>query len=457
MSQVDAVLGRMNPVPDGVAPPIERLWARLEAEGRAPTGPPRPERPTRRRGLASAALVAALVAVAIAVGAGAVVLLHSSHHSTGGPPASHQVLPSPSRGLVGILGVLRRPQTAADRDLGPALTMSLRRIRAGTPVMSLVRRVGLTPGGGNVVLVPVRPKGGRWPSRLAGGGTGLRLAVAAAGGVACCLTPGQIDRGGNWVSGAGLSGNSYVIIVPDGVARVSVALSGHVAARVHENVAELSVPRGVENIGTFPMTWFGPSGAVVKRFLSSLTPQQRAAAQRERLLRYDARAKMTISSAILRDFPLFGAGAVPGTFGAGAARFTITQPRLSALPTGDLEGGQGVDPMDVRDTRLVTLAGGLHFWLFAGRVICIDAPSQLGLCSLTGSLVATIPQRDPRLVIAVVPRATRTISLRTATGLRTVPVHDDVAVASARGVRSVTFMSGRARVTQPIERYLTSK
>ena len=455
MTQVDTVLRRMNPVPDAAAPPIERLWERLEAAGAATAAtaePLRPARSPRRRGLASAVLVATLVTVAIAVGAGAVVLLHSSHRSTGGPPASHQALPSPARGLVGILGILRRPQTAADRDLGPALTTSLRRIRAGTPVMSLVRRVGLAPGSGNVVLVPVRPRAGRWPVRPSRGGTGLRLAVAAGGGVACCLTPGQIDLGRNWMSGAGPSGSSNVIIVPDGVARVSVALPQRVTATVHENVAVLSLPRGVENITIFPMTWFGPLGAVVKRFPSSLSRQQQAAAQRERLIRYDARAKMTISRAILRDFPLFGAGATTGKFGAGGARFTITQPLLSALPTGILDAGQGVDPIDVRDTRLVTLAG-VHFWLFAGPVFCIDVPSQLVLCSRTGSLVASIPQRDPRLVVAVVPRATRTISLRTAAGLETVAVHDDVAVASGRGVRSVTFDSGRGRVTQPIEHY----
>jgi hypothetical protein len=137
--------------------------------------------------------------------------------------------------------------------------------------MSLVRAAGVTVGGQKVVLVPVRPPVGElWPTSgpAKGGSTGTRLALLSGGG-GCCSTPAEIEAGQAWSSFGSAAGNYIVLVVPDGVARVTIGLARPVTSAVHDNVAAFSVPRPVENLGVYPMTWLGPSGKVLKRFAPS--------------------------------------------------------------------------------------------------------------------------------------------------------------------------------------------
>lgn len=410
----------------------------------------RPERPGRRPGWSSTLVAVALVAVTLAIVVGAVVTLRPAHRTGGGPPAVQSPLPSPARGLVGILGVLRRPQTPADRDLGPLLTRVVRQSRVGTPVMSLIRVAGVAPDGQKVVLVPMQPRNGAWPPRAGETGSGLRLGLFAGGG-GCCSSPAAIDAGQGWVSAGSGSGNYVVLVVPDGVARVTVAFSHPITAPVRNNIAVFAVPQAVENLNIYPMTWFGTSGQVIKRFASSLSPaptRAQAAAQRARDINDDRRANVKTSQTILDTFALFRPDSPGGTFGAAAARFTLTRPPLAALPSFVLGTGSGPGyTMDVNNARRLRTPGGLQLWLLAGRVICIYGPSpQNGVCTagpgstLRFGLESTFtPPTGPRLLVAVVPNPNRTIALRTTTGNRVVAVHDGIAVAIATGVTSIEF------------------
>jgi hypothetical protein len=203
-----------------------------------------------RRCSARLLVVLATIAVIAAVGMTAV----SSGHST----------TNTKRGLVAILGILRRPQTQADLDLGPQRTAALGRIGGGrTPVMSLIRLAVTPPDGRKVFLVPMRPTGHRATN------TNLTLAVFAAGGAGCCVTATEIEAHGSW--GSGGPPEQLVAIVPDGVAKVSALIlrppdfkhSDAVTATVHHNVVVFSLHRAIDSPGGF--IWYGRSGAVLKR------------------------------------------------------------------------------------------------------------------------------------------------------------------------------------------------
>jgi hypothetical protein len=272
MSDPIELLRAANPVPACPAPAIERLWDRL---GTDPEG--RPSRAPRGAWL-SRLVATGAVALALAVGAVAVLALHPAR------PAAPRVagagaLPSPARGVIGILGVLRRPASAADRLRGARLR-SIERLVAGTPRVARARLATVTPWGAKVFLVPVGPPTAssiaRLPKllrgsaplrqRLASWHGGLRLMVLASG-LACCATARAIEGGGDWSTGGSGSLNWVVLVVPDGVARVTVPLpGGTVAAGVQGNVAAFEVPRGVENLSAYPMTWYGSSGAILRRF-----------------------------------------------------------------------------------------------------------------------------------------------------------------------------------------------
>lgn len=203
-----------------------------------------------RRRSARLLVVLAIVAVVGAVGMTAV---------SGGHDATIT-----KRGLVGILGVLRRPQTKADLDLGPQRTAVLGRMGRGrTPVMSLIRLAATPPDGRKVFLVPMRPAG------QTANNTNLTLAVFAAGGAGCCITAANIEAHGSWASGG--PPEQLVTVVPDGVAKVSALIlrppdfthSDAVTASVHNNVAVFLLHRAIDSPGGF--IWYGPSGAVIKR------------------------------------------------------------------------------------------------------------------------------------------------------------------------------------------------
>jgi hypothetical protein len=183
--------------------------------------------------------------------------------------------------------VLRRPQTKADLDpallqeLGQRSISPLAALR--TPVRSLIRLAAVTPWGDKVFLVPFkrpsRPQIAKLPARLrrrvarwlARAGHGLKLGLFAGGG-GCCDTTAHIEAAGSWISG-GPSPNWLVLVVPDGIARVTVSpaptqADEHpqaITAAVHNNVAAFEVQQPVEDLYIDKMVWYSPSGSIVKR------------------------------------------------------------------------------------------------------------------------------------------------------------------------------------------------
>jgi hypothetical protein len=117
-----------------------------------------------------------------------------------------------------------------------------------------------------VFLIPVTH------SRAAGSGS-PGLLVAGGGGAGCCATAAVIREQGTWMTSG--PPNRLLMIVPDGVARVTVTLRtgpdpSHpptVSGRVADNAVSLGLPFAAETLSGDPITWFGPTGHVVKRFV----------------------------------------------------------------------------------------------------------------------------------------------------------------------------------------------
>jgi hypothetical protein len=220
------------------APSIDRLWVRVDAE--LPTASAVPAR-RRRTAWSSRLAVAMTVGVALAVLVGGVIVLQS-HHGPPGPAATAN-----ASSLTRILGVLRRPQTVADRT---AIQASHAFAQSPTkPITSLARTAATLPGGRPLGLVPVRYHG-RVALALLGGG----------GNPSCCFTPAQIEAGQVFWSNLG----ALALFVPDGVARVRYQLAHPVTVPVHDNVAVIRAT--VDGPGHHAMTWLAPDGSVVKQF-----------------------------------------------------------------------------------------------------------------------------------------------------------------------------------------------
>ena len=218
--------------------------------------------PYRRRGTAAKILVllaGALVIAGIAL-------------ATAGPGLSGGAVRSPAenpkvRALVRILAVFRRPQTATDRR--PELFAGSS--GAGlTPVRSLQRLAVTTSWGAKVYLVPlVKTSAHGLPLNPARGGLGMSINGRGGG---CCDTANQVSAGrsyGNSVHPRGL-----IMVVPDGVARVSVALAARagqsappvVTGAVRSNVAALWLKYDIMAGAGDLITWYSASGAVIKAF-----------------------------------------------------------------------------------------------------------------------------------------------------------------------------------------------
>ncbi|MGO9793433.1 MAG: hypothetical protein ACLP8S_29085 [Solirubrobacteraceae bacterium] len=288
-----------NPEPDCPPPSIDDVWRRINANaGREPHS---------RRGLSARrstitripsvgsviATISTITAMAIAVLA--VVLLDHK----GPSPATRPSAPAgastaaSAQPLAQILGVLRRPQTKADRDLGSELTSALHStllVRGGSPVTSLVRLAAVTPWGGDLFLVPIAPPTRQSMARLpaslrasasralANARQGLTLAVVGerAGGFGgCCETADQIKDGDGWILGGHGEFVYLLLVVPDGVARVTVLRprtpnDEHplpLVATVHDNLAAFWLQRPLKTPGE--ITWFGPSGNAIKRIAAA--------------------------------------------------------------------------------------------------------------------------------------------------------------------------------------------
>ena len=227
---------------------------------------------------------AAVAVIAVAV------LLSSSATATGSKAGSPHLRSSAAVSsrdqLIDILGVLRRPQTKA--DLEPRLIKLLRMFNRGRlagfrgpPDLPLIRLATVTSWGDKVFLVPFKPPTREsiatlpvrlrpFAARRLGHADTLGLFDSAGGG--CCSRAAGIEAGGDWTS-SGPFPNTLILVVPDGVAKVTVLLSPRAASKhtsavtaiVHNNVAAFLSPYAVENLGLDNMTWRAADGHVIKR------------------------------------------------------------------------------------------------------------------------------------------------------------------------------------------------
>jgi hypothetical protein len=209
--------------------------------------------------------------------------------------------------------VLRRPQTAADRNA--VLIHSLRGqdrksfslALQGSPVWSLIRLATVTPWGQRLYVVPFLPPTAaakrRLPRKYRTGGSQITTATTVtlqpyliSGNTITYFNggadPAEID-GGRAVGDGAYDTNVYnhprqvIMVVPDGVAKVALwyptgSIANHprhpitpgsqpVVATVHDNIAAFIAPRRFERPHHGPFSeagqeiWYGPGGNVVKR------------------------------------------------------------------------------------------------------------------------------------------------------------------------------------------------
>jgi hypothetical protein len=222
------------------------------------------------------------VAISIAIAGLALGLLGRNHTK---PNASAARATSSPQALLDILGVLRRPQTKA--DLNAALLQTLERqsrtgaLPVGEPIRPLVRLATVTPQGAKVFLAVFTPPSERAIARLPAplrasetrrlaDGQGYTLALFVNRGGGCCATAADIEAFGDSQSFG--PPTQFVLLVPDGIAKVTVLLKRGrllhaVTATVHSNIAAFGIVNDVSDyVSDRNMIWYGPSGNVVKRF-----------------------------------------------------------------------------------------------------------------------------------------------------------------------------------------------
>jgi hypothetical protein len=204
------------------------------------------------------------------------------------------IRPGAMRPLTSILGVLRRPQSAADRD--PALLARLAaRSRdpvavglTGTPVVSLIRR-SVTPWGQGIFFTPYLPRTrrqfARLPARFRQVTVVHQVSVTFSVGSGPAATPAVIEAGRAWGSESAHAvdrpGGRFVFVLPDGVAKVALWNARSIAAHPHPLVAPHSRPVIVSvhgDVAAFESrafrspgheVWYGPTGTVVKRIANA--------------------------------------------------------------------------------------------------------------------------------------------------------------------------------------------
>lgn len=295
-----ARLARANPTPAGLTPPpYEHIYRQVvdADEGRrgGVADAPDRRRESRLQRVRSALSVAASVGLTVAVVVAVIVLVaHGSLRQAAMPPPRRTV-PRAVRPLTSILGVLRRPQTAADRD--PKLIRQLRRQSPifGTPVLSLMRLATVAPWGQRIYMVPFLPPTKRELSRVPRGSRTGNIAKTAAIwtypintgsslGVPAEIQGGRYVTNMAWVKGAkqGPAATRWVMVVPDGVAKVALwpatgSISQHpkhptrpgskpIIVTVHNNVAAFIAHRFT---GPGREVWYGPDGKIVKRITNA--------------------------------------------------------------------------------------------------------------------------------------------------------------------------------------------
>ena len=274
--------------------------ARRRAGGAVPSVP----RAMTARWSLGAVVAAAIAGSSVLLALGAVILLGGHARPTPVPAAAA----ASRRQLIDILGVLRRPQTAADRN--PTLLRELGRsgpalaLLGGTPDMPLIRLAGVTPWGQKVFVVPLKPPTAqpvartlrrfpRFPRSLAHLMLSHRPAGETvelfAGGGDSPETAAQVEASGTALLEGAPGGAPKrdpglqapvrgVVLVPDGVAKIAILLPRQqipgdppyahpltVDVPIHDNVGWFEVNRYIDAVGFEHMIWYGPSGVVVKR------------------------------------------------------------------------------------------------------------------------------------------------------------------------------------------------
>jgi len=210
-------------------------------------------------------LVVVLVAGLMLAGAATALVMQASPPARAAPTHAPQV-----RALVRLLGVLRRPQTPADRSADPFAGAP-----GVTPVLSLQRLARTTSRGTKVYIVPLVKSSFPLPLSPHRGGLGLSLGGRGGG---CCETARQVAEGKSY--SGWMHPWSLVMVVPDGVSRISVALRAPpgrqsliVSGGVRSNVAVVRLKYFKYN--TMPgdddrVTWYAPSGLALKTFRTFL-------------------------------------------------------------------------------------------------------------------------------------------------------------------------------------------
>ena len=462
------MLQTLNPAPSSTAPPIDRLWARLDAEAGTPhhadlrthpqarrvsSAPPR-----RRRSWSGGHVLSALVVgVVVVVVAAAVLFVH--------PTAEHPTASTGEGqpGLVQILRVLRRPQTAADRKAERDNASFFKHGRLGsrmmTPITSRARVAARLPGGQPLVLMPVKVR----PPRASGQAPFLGLALLNGGGGSCCNSVAEIEAGDAFASSGGAGGNQLVVVVPDGVARVRVKLPHPISVDVHNNLAVMQPRSGVENIQQYAMTWYARNGAVIKQFAAGRTIKPTAAeteAARQQAMRVAERTNVTISPTILSAYPLFSPTFTALNAGSGATSFVVTHPSLAQVPTEAL-GDAGTVPKyrtAPRDARAIQIRDGLHLWLVPGHRICLYGPTPKDtvctpITNPSAALIATPSGAgNPDIIIALLPNNNTTVDILTSGGSGSAPTHDGLLIVPATGVTALRYRTSTGQtITHPIQ------
>jgi hypothetical protein len=254
-------------------------------------------RPARRRSSLGAFAAVVLSGLALVVALGALVSLHGRGRGASSNGPSAVTKSSPRQQLIDVLGILRRPQTPADRPQGILSQLSQTALPAwlGGPDLPLVRYATTTPWGEKLYFVPIEPatpaelesfaRRQRLPEpqvAALAGRRGETLGVFSTGGGGGAGDAAAIEAGhGIGTSGGGgIRGTRVTLVVPDGVARVKFVLprqpnplqygapiyphSLTVTAPVHGNVAAVQLPRTIPE-GPFPMIWYAADGHLIKR------------------------------------------------------------------------------------------------------------------------------------------------------------------------------------------------
>jgi hypothetical protein len=273
-------------IPAEALAPVVAARTPQRLTGRAATGALSGRRVLGSRQVAALIVVAISCVIAATAAVGAVTGLWN-----GLPLGLLTTSAPPSPSLRSILGVLRRPQTAADRDsrvitafhVGPGL---------GRAVVELggVRRATRLANGVEVFLVPEQlSQFTKDQYNLHGDVLGVLLGIdGQPSGGACCLDGAHIRAIGR----GGLTGEiprgstTIVLVLPDGIARVRLLFGrqtrpgGHAYGvpltldiPVHGNVAAATTTaRGVGDLQPLRVTWYAADGRTVKAYTNPFLP-----------------------------------------------------------------------------------------------------------------------------------------------------------------------------------------